>query len=101
MGAQRGPATPQITGGPGYTLNSAALEKFVRDALPSCKVATQAPKEDKLISDCMMTIGIHPGDTRDQETGEQQYHNLDPDRLYRFKAGSYLFDEKLRAYWGT
>jgi len=93
------PPTPQIAGGPGYTLNKAALEKFVADALPNCEVETHAPNEDKLISLCMEKIGIHPGDTRDQETGEQQYHNLDPDRVYRLKAGSHLYDEQLRAYW--
>jgi hypothetical protein len=96
---------PYIAGGPGYTINRAALKRFVHEALPTCHAEQTASYEDRLFSQCMQSIGIRPGDTRDVETGEQQYHDCAPHHLYTSRAlvagkrGS--FHSRAAAYWET
>jgi hypothetical protein len=91
-----------IAGGPGYTVNRVALERFVEDALPVCNVDTKASYEDRLFSSCMSQLGIRGGDTRDAESGEQQYHDCSPHCLFTTRAASgkrASFHSRAAAYW--
>lgn len=90
----------QITGGPGYTLSRAALKKFG----PQCYGMVRTPAEDVMMSRCMQDKSVPIWDSRDQLTGEQQYHHLDPDRLFRIggpnsQAPAYAIE--LHEYWAT
>jgi glycoprotein-N-acetylgalactosamine 3-beta-galactosyltransferase len=101
---QPGDKPHYVSGGPGYTLNRAALVRLVEDALPTCRVHMRASYEDRLVSQCLGEIGIMGGDTRDRETGEQLYHDCGPAHLYTFrstttKRGS--FHAKAASYWET
>jgi hypothetical protein len=71
-----------IGGGPGYTLNGVALDRFVTDLFPSCFHDKRASYEDRLLSWCFRSIGIVGNDTRDVNTGEQTYHDCSPQSLY-------------------
>lgn len=93
-----------VAGGPGYTVNRAALERFVNDALSTCNVHTKASYEDRLFSSCMTRLGIRGGDTRDFNTGEQQYHDCSPHCLFISRAASgrrASFHSRAVAYWET
>jgi len=90
----------QITGGPGYTLNRAALKKF----RPQCYGMVSTPAEDVMMSRCLQDKSVPIWDSRDLLTGEQQYHHLDPDRLYRIggpnsQAPTYAIE--LYNFWAT
>jgi hypothetical protein len=91
-----------VAGAPGYTLNQRALQLLVEQALPNCHVNVQASYEDRLISKCLRDLNIVGRDTREPETGEQQYHDCGPGHLYTAAAkgergGS--FHAKLMSYW--
>ncbi|GKZ00172.1 hypothetical protein MPSEU_000970400 [Mayamaea pseudoterrestris] len=79
---------PYVAGGPGYTLNRAALLALVDDSLPTCQVDTVAPFEDKLVSQCLRQVGIYPYDTRHLETGQQRYHGAQPSTIYKSRPRS-------------
>ena len=61
-------------GGPGYTLNRAALSEL-HAALPSCWPRLQGPEEDIYVAQCLWMRGIRSGcsDSRD-EAGAWRYH---------------------------
>jgi hypothetical protein len=75
-----------ITGGPGYTLNAAAVKRLVEDALPTCAPNFEVSHEDRMISNCLSTLGIEGSDTREFENGEQQYHDTSPAMIYMSRS---------------
>ena len=104
-----GPNQKFVGGGGGYTLNQPALKVLVEQALPRCHVNTTASFEDRLITKCLRQVGIEASDTRDRETGEQTYHDTNPNNLYltvpvppespqRRRAS---FHAKAAAFWET
>ena len=95
--------TYMVSGGPGYTLNAAAVKRLVQDALPGCHATSGGPSEDRFLSQCFRALNVTGSDTRDVETGEQQYHSTTPARLYYFRSrlgrrGSHIQD-RLAVYW--
>lgn len=83
------------TGGPGYTLNRAALKLFVTEGLynPFCEPKSRRSIEDILISNCFHKFNVLPYDTRDRDN-RPRYHHFTPgqhllgmeDRWYRYRA---------------
>ena len=98
---KRGGKAPDfVAGAPGYTLNREALRQFATKALPKCLITHVVSHEDRLISQCLGELGILPGDTRDYETGEPQYHDCNPNHLYTFRVGrNPSFHSKTAAHW--
>lgn len=94
-------SSPIVGGGAGYTLNRAAIHRLVQDVLPHCFPHKVASYEDKLVSYCLRRIGVVPSDTREVKTGEQQYHSVDPERLFRSRPGYRSFQSRNQAYWET
>lgn len=97
-----------ISGGPGYTVNRAALKQFVEKALPICHANAKVSYEDRLFSSCMKSLGILPGDSRDKQTGEQLYHAVSPEHLFTARAATQKskknrasFHSRAAAYWET
>lgn len=94
------PKRDMIAGGPGHTLNRAALQQWMESTSDfgwsRCYATLRDSKEDWLTSRCMKLMGI-PGDatdTRDFDTGEQRFHDACPATLYQFRA-----DPNSRAYF--
>ena len=99
-----GDQVPFVAGAPGYTLNRAALNALVTKALPICQINTKISAEDRMVSKCFRSVlNVTPGDTRDDLTGEQQYHDCDPHHLYTFRAstGKASFHSKAASMWET
>jgi hypothetical protein len=59
-----------VVGGGGYVLNRSSLRKLVNEGVP-------LPAEDRLITTCLMTLGIFPTDAADA-LGAQRFHSADP-----------------------
>jgi hypothetical protein len=57
------------TGGPGYTLNRAALKTLVVRGLPRYHTNTAWSAEDILVARVFREFGILPYDTRDEDGG--------------------------------
>ncbi|OEU11205.1 hypothetical protein FRACYDRAFT_151906, partial [Fragilariopsis cylindrus CCMP1102] len=98
------PSKSMIAGGPGYTLNKAALQQFFEITITTTTTTTvngkgssssssntsaiwnnclsnkHASYEDRFMSYCMSTfLGIHGNDTDTRDpTGEQKFHDTDP-----------------------
>jgi glycoprotein-N-acetylgalactosamine 3-beta-galactosyltransferase len=94
--------TYMVSGGPGYTLNAAAIKRLVEEALPECHATREAPYEDRLLSTCLGALNVTGSDTRDVETGEQQYHDTTPAQLYTFRSrlGRRInYHARIAVYW--
>ncbi|KAG7365818.1 hypothetical protein IV203_028488 [Nitzschia inconspicua] len=94
------PNRDMIAGGPGYTLNRPALQKWIespsRNGWEKCFANRRDSREDWFISRCMTGLGIHghATETRDPITGEQRFHDACPATIYTFRA-----DPNSRAYF--
>jgi hypothetical protein len=84
-------------GGPGYTLNRAALALFVEQAR-ACHASTVASYEDRLMSMCLQQLGVHPSDTRDANL-QQLYHDVSPHSLYLATSKGRSFHSRAAAFW--
>jgi hypothetical protein len=85
------PSRNIVAGGPGYTLNAAAVQRLVQDALPYCHAHKRVAFEDRMMALCFqdyLTITGNETDTRDLDTGEQRYHDETPASLFTFRATS-------------
>lgn len=85
----------------GYTLNRIALQRVVDEAFPTCRPKWASHNEAQKISECMRQVGVLPADTRDFDTGEQQYHHLDPQGVYNIGNHTRPYDVKLFRYWAS
>ncbi|GKY98032.1 hypothetical protein MPSEU_000761300 [Mayamaea pseudoterrestris] len=72
------------TGGPGYTLNRAALKLLVVDGLPHHYVHDVTSAEDIRIARVFEKLGVYPYETRDENGGER-YHHYSPAFHYDFR----------------
>jgi hypothetical protein len=84
-------------GGPGYTLNRAALTLFVENA-HACHASTVASYEDRLISICLQQLEVFPSDTRDANL-QQLYHDISPHSLYLATSKGRSFHSRAAAFW--
>jgi hypothetical protein len=67
------------SGGPGYTLNRAALSLLVSLLdTPACHPTARVSTEDVFVAACLWSRGISPRDTRD-EKGRERYHPFPPE----------------------
>jgi hypothetical protein len=110
------PSKSMIAGGPGYSLNKAALKQFFETTTTTtvdqkrsssssnnnnnnntsvvwnnCLSNKHGSYEDRFMSYCMSTfLGINGNDTdtRDPVTGEQRFHDTDPATLYLFRSSN-------------
>ncbi|GKY91430.1 hypothetical protein MPSEU_000115300 [Mayamaea pseudoterrestris] len=80
------------TGGPGYTLNRAAVKTLVVDGLPYHHADVVSPMEDVYISRVFALLGVVPYQTRDDNQGERYmhyspsfYYNFQSNRIKRFQ----------------
>ncbi|XP_041978781.1 glycoprotein-N-acetylgalactosamine 3-beta-galactosyltransferase 1 isoform X2 [Aricia agestis] len=94
FGCRFKPFTPQgyMSGGAGYVLSRAALDRFVTVGLPSphmCKAADTGA-EDAEMGICLQHIGVRAADSRDsQQRG----------RFFPFTPKSHLFPTKDKNFW--
>lgn len=72
------------SGGPGYTLNKAALKLLVAVAFPTCHVTTNTSAEDVMVAECFRRYGVFPYETKD-EFGGERYMPFTPGHHYRYK----------------
>ena len=95
-----------VAGGPGYTLNSAALAYFVNNILPICRTTIHVSAEDRIISRCFEEHNIRVSDTREVETAESRYHVTGASSLYNYRTigtpgGRLSYYGKQAKYWRT
>ena len=76
------------SGGPGYLLNSAALQVLGPHLdSPQCHPDFTNSWEDYMIASCLKTLGIVPEDTRDQ-TGAERFHPFSPAMTLKYNRNS-------------
>lgn len=111
---RRQKTTPFLCGGPGYTMNRAALQQLTHNtsshnnSLSTCFPHKVASYEDRLLSLCMKRIGIVPSDSRDRLTGQQLYHDVDPNQVFvsrpnnsQRKSRRPSFHQQGQVYWAS
>lgn len=88
-----------VGGGGGYVLNQSALRKLVNESLPQCAAGRISSAEDRLISKCLMSLGIFPTDAADT-FGAQRFHSMDPPYIQNFREdGRDRYFQKAFDYW--
>lgn len=85
-------------GGPGYLLNRKTLELLVRNVFPICKPRLQTSSEDRILGQCLQTIGI-VGNHSVDATGAQRFHGSDPHDVCT-KQGDSGYLNRLYEFWG-
>jgi hypothetical protein len=66
-----------VCGGGGHILNRLALDRFVKEALPTCEADREDPAEDRWLGYCLRELGIHHTDTVDG-FNRQRFQSMDP-----------------------
>lgn len=85
-------------GGPGYVLNRKSLELLVKHVFPSCKADLKSSSEDRLLGQCLQTIGV-VGNHSVDALGAQRFHGMDPHDTCTMKGESGFFGMLYR-FWG-
>jgi len=69
-----------MSGGAGYVLSREALDRFVLRALPDPRLCRRAMDgvEDVEIGQCLASVGVAAGDSRDPH-GRERFHPFSPD----------------------
>jgi hypothetical protein len=75
---------PYVGGGPGYTMNRAALQAYMQ-VWDQCHATTITSSEDRLLSSCLPPH-VQFWDTRSLDTAEQLYHDVPPQQVYDGRA---------------
>lgn len=75
---------PYIGGGPGYTMNRAALEEYMQ-VWDQCHATIVTSTEDRLLSSCLPNH-VQFWDTRSLDSAEQLYHDVPPQQVYEGRA---------------
>jgi glycoprotein-N-acetylgalactosamine 3-beta-galactosyltransferase len=75
------------SGGPGYTLNRAALKVLVARGMPHYYQHDRGPAEDVKVARVLRQFGVFPYETKD-ETGAERYMPFMPGAHYDYKIGS-------------
>lgn len=81
------------SGGPGYTLNKAALKRMVVDGFPMYRPHAREFAEDLMVGRLFHSFGILPYETKD-ETGGERYMPFTPAGHYQFQM-----PEDKSTYW--
>ena len=88
------------TGGPGTTLNKAALKALVVNGLPNFEADRITAAEDVMTAYVLRHLKVYPYETKD-ESGSERYNALSPGRHYRMSENRrdwfdlYWIDAKL------
>jgi hypothetical protein len=72
------------TGGPGYTLNRAALKVLVTLGMPRYDAEAVVSSEDRRVARVLREFNVTPYDTRDADGGDRYMH-FSPARHYAFQ----------------
>lgn len=92
-------ATTTIVGGPGYTMNRAALQLFHTKGL-GCAARLVGSMEDRILSKCFThDLQIELADSRDPPTGQQLYHNFHANSIFLATTETKGFMGKMKRYW--
>ncbi|CAI5443512.1 unnamed protein product [Caenorhabditis angaria] len=72
------------TGGSGYILSRAALQKFIEISLPNSTLCSQSHDgpEDVEIAKCLENVGVEAADTRDAE-GRHRFMAFEPEKMLK------------------
>ena len=70
-----------VSGGPGYTLNKAALKLLVVDGFRNFFQSDHSSAEDVKVSQTLGHLGVRLYDTRDEQ-GRERYHFHPPGKMY-------------------
>ena len=73
---------PYNTGGPGYTLNRAALHLLVTQALPHWHTGTTSAEDVQTAAAFRVLLGLLPTPARERSTGRHYYNSFSPGRHY-------------------
>ena len=81
----KGSRAPFLCGGAGYTIDRVGLKKL-HDYMPKCTTKAIGYWEDNAITLCVQNIGLVFDDNRDNCSGQQQSHTVNPGTLFDAQA---------------